>query len=1198
MSAAHADDVANDVDGSVDVIAESLSLSAGAPATSVQLRIQPRNGDGDNGCNIEGTAETLVVAVASSDTAVTTVVSAAPFDPAHPDWIRFSACGDTPSISVTPLAAGTATVNLSEVSNNTGGTFDLRPATFTVTVTSACASVPTVAPTISETNSPAATGWYNAFSPAAAFTVTPAGNAQYSLDGGSSWLAYAGPVSLTDNGTFSVIARNVRPAGGGCTFAPGPESAATTFRIDRALPTLSLAVTPPTANGSGWNNVPVSIDWTCADTGTSGVASASCPSDISYGDTESAPAADFTVSDIAGNTSAPVERRAVLVDTTPPTLVAVVAPDANPAGWNNTLVSVTWTCEDATSGFSSPNPCPSPESFGEAASPVAARSETVTDLAGNATTASRRSILIDETEPSITVAVSPDATAGWNNGPVDADWECSGGASGLSPATPCPADETFTAEGDYPARTVGVDDVAGNPSAPATRREVRIDTTAPNVAVSLRDAGGAVIAPNGNGWFSDAVTVHFECSDPVSAGVASGVAPSGAFACPADIVIATDGIHAGTDYEVHDVAGNGATGVTPDVRIDTTAPVLSVDVTPDANAVGWNNSTVSVDWSCDESGSGLAVPCPTDVSYGNGTNEPPLSGLTVVDLAGNVSNAVDRRAIKVDTVAPVLGVAVAPALPNTAGWNNVPVSVSWTCSDTGGSGVDAGTCPLDETYGNGANLPAATFTLSDVAGNASTPVERRVIKVDTVSPTLNASVVPAANANGWNNSVVTAAWTCSDGTGSGFVHPSPCPIDESFDESDSPVAERTVTVTDLAGNSATATRRSIRIDVTSPSIAVAVSPDATSGWNNEAVDADWTCADGGSGLSAATPCPADESFTAEGVYPARTESVDDDAGNTSPSATRRDVRIDTTAPTVTVGLRDADGGVIAPNGAGWFSEPVTVHVDCSDPVSGGVASGVVATGAYACPADWTLTQGDHPPHGLEVRDVAGNAQIGATVPAIRIDTTAPQAAVVGATNGGSYLVGAAPTPTCTTTDAGGSGVAVPAGLTITGTADASGAGSFIATCSGGLDRAGNAAPSTSVSYTVGYGFLGFFQPINDPAGATPSVFRQGSTVPVKFALTDSRGARLSDTAAQAIADACAARLYTGTASLGSPGAVNEATSTSAASAGNCFRYDPAADQFIFNLNTKGLAPAGYVVEARVSVGSSAVTVHNVVVGVR
>jgi len=158
-------------------------------------------------------------------------------------------------------------------------------------------------------------------------------------------------------------------------------------------------------------------------------------------------------------------------------------------------------------------------------------------------------------------------------------------------------------------------------------------------------------------------------------------------------------------------------------------------------------------------------------------------------------------------------------------------------------------------------------------------------------------------------------------------------------------------------------------------------------------------------------------------------------------------------------------------------------------------------------------------------------------------------------------------------------------------------GLFTATCSGGTDKAGNAAATTAVSYTVGYNFVGFFQPINDPAGTSPSVFKQGSTIPVKFALLDSAGRRVADSVGQAIANACQAKLTWAKAN-GASGSVSEPVSSNPANDGNCFRYDAPEHQFIFNLGTKNMTTGGWQLTATVTAGGTPVATHSVVVTLR
>ena len=111
------------------------------------------------------------------------------------------------------------------------------------------------------------------------------------------------------------------------------------------------------------------------------------------------------------------------------------------------------------------------------------------------------------------------------------------------------------------------------------------------------------------------------------------------------------------------------------------------------------------------------------------------------------------------------------------------------------------------------------------------------------------------------------------------------------------------------------------------------------------------------------------------------------------------------------------------------------------------------------------------------------------------------------------------------------------------------------------DQAGNTATATFLVW-VQYAWSGVFQPINTDGS---SVFKAGSTVPVKFALT---GASASITNLQAT-------LTYARISNGDPGPVNEAASTSAATSGNLFRYDASSGQYIFNWSTKGLTSGKY-----------------------
>jgi hypothetical protein len=94
-----------------------------------------------------------------------------------------------------------------------------------------------------------------------------------------------------------------------------------------------------------------------------------------------------------------------------------------------------------------------------------------------------------------------------------------------------------------------------------------------------------------------------------------------------------------------------------------------------------------------------------------------------------------------------------------------------------------------------------------------------------------------------------------------------------------------------------------------------------------------------------------------------------------------------------------------------------------------------------------------------------------------------------------------------------------------------------------------------------YTWSGLLQPINRDG---TSVFKAGSTVPVKFQLTG---------ISAGITNAVARLSYWRVGA--SSGAVNEAVSTSAADSGNTFRYDAPSKTYLFNWSTKGLMAGTY-----------------------
>jgi hypothetical protein len=177
--------------------------------------------------------------------------------------------------------------------------------------------------------------------------------------------------------------------------------------------------------------------------------------------------------------------------------------------------------------------------------------------------------------------------------------------------------------------------------------------------------------------------------------------------------------------------------------------------------------------------------------------------------------------------------------------------------------------------------------------------------------------------------------------------------------------------------------------------------------------------------------------------------------------------------------------------------------------------------------------------------------------------------------GGFYQLGTAPAPTCTATDTY-SGVQ---SCTVTVTGGTNGVGTFGWTATA-TDKAGNRSVQSG-TYKVVYAFDGFLQPINDTAhhtGLTTSVFKAGSTVPVKFALRKADGTVVQ----AAAAPTWLTPVKGGAMSL----PVDETLQTVSADSGSAFRYDGTAQQYAYNWKTPSQGGSYYQIGVRLDDGQT------------
>src|SRR4051794_36681827 len=822
----------------------------------------------------------------------------------------------------------------------------------------------------------------------------------------------SGQVSFTTKAWKSVNGNGKCTANGGETF--GIQSAA--YTLDNTAPTATGAVSPA-PNGAGWNKGDVTVTWTGADTGGSGVKSVTPATDTVTADGTVTKTA--TVTDNVGNTatSAPVT---VKLDKTAPTITGSRTPAANANGWNNTDVTVTFAPADATSGVKSSS-APTTLSTSAANQSVTG---TVTDNADNAASTTVGGINIDKVAPALSgrPTTNPNA-AGWYNGDVTVAWTAADALSGTSN----PANSTITGEGTTLTASATATDKAGNPTN-AQSAAVKIDRTAPNTTVTAPPA-----------WNKTDVTLTLVPNDGLS-GVDKTFyqLDGGTQTAGTSVPVTAEGNHT-LKFWSTDAAGNTEAAHTVSFGIDKTSPTIGHTQSPAANADGWNNENVTVTFTCSDALSGVAS-CTGPETVTTEGRAQAVTG-TVKDNAGNT--ATDPAAVSIDKTKPVIKVDALPA-PNANGWYGDDVTATYTASDAL-SGIK--TQDKAHTFGEGA-AQTDTATATDAAGNSASVITP-VVNVDKNAPTITGKVVGTPNGKGWFTGDVTVHWTCDDNL-SGVVT---CPADSvvkgegsdlsasasvtdkaghtasatvegikvdrtapatsatgvaggwvnapvtvglhgtdnlsdvdstyyAVDEATTPTKGDTVTVcaegvhavgywsVDNAGNKEGAQSFTVKVDLSSPSITPSQSPGQNAhGWNNTDVAVSFSCLDQ-SALSGLKDCTDPQTVSTDGEAQKVTGTATDNAGNSITGTAT--VNIDKAPPTIT------GGPDRAANAAGWYSDDVTVSFDGKDALSGiDTVTGPQHLGEGA----------DQKVDGTAV-DNAGNSA-STTVSGINVDKTAP-----------------------------------------------------------------------------------------------------------------------------------------------------------------------------------------------------------------
>ncbi len=638
--------------------------------------------------------------------------------------------------------------------------------------------------------------------------------------------------------------------------------------VDNTAPTISPSFNCSVPGSAGWCRGTITINWNVGDA-QSAVTTSGCQTSFNTNTS----AAGSTVSCSATSTGGTTNSSVLLWrDAVAPNTTGTRSPGSTGSGWNNTDVTVTFSGTDANSGIAF---CTSPVTI-TTEGPNQPAAGSCTDVAGNTDTESVN-VSIDKTAPLVTASLIPNPNGnGWNSSGVLVIFQGSDpGGSGVPFLGCSPFLGGSNSEGANQSSSSTCTDRAGN-SASLTVF-FNIDLTNP-VATATKSP-----APNANGWNNTDVVVTFNGTDNVS-GIAS---------CTPPATVSTEGTNQSRSGNCTDEAGRiSNTATASNINIDKTPPTITFVSRTPANANGWNNSSVTVNWSCSDSRSGVVSGSVSQTVSSEGANQSATG--TCTDLAGNSSSST-QSGINIDLTNPTLNLP-SNITEEATGPAGAIVNYSASASDNLDTTPTFGCAPASGgTYALGTTNVNCSAT--DDAGNSAAG-SFMITVVDTTAPVIaaHADITEEALSAAGNVVAYTSPTTSDAVDGPGTASCAPA-SGSTFAIGDTTV---TCNATDAHGNVANATTFEVHIiDTTAPAIFphADITEEATSGAGNVVTYTSPSTFDVVDGTGTASCLPASGSTFAVGDTTVTCNAADS-RGNVSTPTTFVVHIVDTTPPTI------------------------------------------------------------------------------------------------------------------------------------------------------------------------------------------------------------------------------------------------------------------------------------------------------------